>query len=109
MSDKLTDEKIKELQDAHGDIVVIDTKLGQCAFRCYKRSEYDRYMSFLFDEKKRHKAQEIIVRSTCVFPSPGAFDEMLEKAPGIVTTCTSPVLELGGQTGEPEVKKYVRG
>jgi len=105
MSDKLTDEKFEELKTQFGEVVVVETKLGPCVFRCYKRAEYDRYMSFLFDEKKRHKAQEIIVRSTVVYPSTAQFDEMVDRAPGIITTCTSAVLELGGQTGEPEIRK----
>jgi hypothetical protein len=107
--ENISEQKLTELQDQYGEIVVVDTKLGQCAFRAYKRTEYDRYLSYLFDEKKRHKAAEILVRSTVVHPAAEQFNEMLEKAPGIVTTCISAVAELGGQTGEPEVKKYTKG
>lgn len=103
--EKISDEKFSELEAEFGEIVVVTTKLGDVAFRCPKRGEYDRYLSFLFDEKKRPKAQEILVRSCRIHPSGEEFDKMLQEAPGIAVTCSGSVLELAGQVSEPEVRK----
>lgn len=106
--EKIDDKKFAELEAEFGEIVAIETVKGECAFRAPKRGEYDRYLSFLFDEKKRPKAQEILVRACRVHPSAAEFDTMLETAPGIAITCSGPVLELAGQQSEPEVRKSTR-
>lgn len=106
--DKISDEKLEELASTHGECVVISTKLGDVAFRAPKRTEYDRYLSCLFDDKKRHKAAEILLRACRVCPTAEEFDKMLEQAPGIIMSCSLPVLELAGQASEPEVRKSTR-
>jgi hypothetical protein len=103
--EKISDEKFEELELQYGEIAVVSTKLGDVAFRSPKRAEYERYLSILFDEKKRHKAQEVLIRACRIYPSTEQLDQMIEKAPGIIVTCSGPVLELGGQAGEPEVRK----
>ncbi len=103
--EKISDEKFAELEALHGEIVCVSTSRGDVAFRAPKRTEYDRYLSFLFDEKKRPKAQELLVRCCRIFPTGEELDSMIELAPGIVVTCSGPLLELAGQAGEPEVRK----
>ena len=103
--EKISEEKFAALESEHGEIAVVTTKLGDVAFRRPKRAEYDRYLSFLFDEKKRPKAQEVIVRSCRIYPTGEEFDKMIQEAPGICVTCSGAVLELAGQVAEPEVRK----
>jgi len=106
--EKISDEKLTELEAQHGECIVVSTNRGDIAFRSPKRTEYDRYLSYLFDEKKRSKAQEILVRACRVHPSAEELDRIIEAAPGIVVTCSGPLLELAGQTSEPEVRKSTR-
>lgn len=106
--ERISDEKLAELQEQHGDVVCVGTVKGDCVFRSPKRTEYDRYLNYLFDEKKRSKAQEILVRACRVHPSAEQLDQYIETAPGIVVTCSGPILELCGQASEPEVRKSSR-
>lgn len=106
--ERISDEKFAELEAQYGEIVCVGTTKGDVVMRSPKRTEYDRYLSFLFDEKKRPKAQEVLVRACRVFPTTEELDKMIEAAPGIVVTCSNPLLELAGQIGEPEVRKSSR-
>lgn len=103
--EKINDTKFAELEAEFGEIAVVSTSKGDVAFRAPKRGEYSRYLDFLFDEKKRAKAQEMIVRACRIHPSSTELDAMLETAPGIAITCSGAVLELAGQQSEPEVRK----
>lgn len=103
--ERISDEKLAELETQHGEVICVGTTKGDVVLRSPKRTEYDRYLSFLFDEKKRSKAQEVLVRACRVYPTTEELDKMIESAPGIVVTCANPLLELAGQVGEPEVRK----
>lgn|ERR1700744_105117 len=101
----LTEEHISALEKEHGEIVVVKTKCGPCAFRVPRRAEYNRYKATLFKEATRSIAPEMLVTMTVVYPSAKDFESYINKAPGIVETCTPAVLELAGVDGEAEVKK----
>lgn len=104
--DLLPAGKAKELQDKYGEIAVVKTVLGPVAFRSCKRAEYERYNSLLFDDKKRPKAFESLVKTCVVYPDANTFESYLDKKPGIVSTCLNAVLELSGVETEAETKKY---
>jgi hypothetical protein len=104
--DKIPEEKLAELKAKHGDVVVVDTKCGDCAFRGANKGEYDRYQALLFKEATRPKAGETLVLATLVYPDSATFAGYVQKFPGVVTTCTSPVLELSGVDGDADVKKH---
>jgi hypothetical protein len=101
----LTDEQVAELEKANGEIVVVKTKVGPCAFRVPRKKEYDRYKATLFKDATRSMAPEMLVKMTVVYPSAQDFESLVDKAPGIVETCIGPVLELAGVNAEAEVKK----
>lgn len=108
MSEKISDEQFADLEAKYGEIVEVNTVLGPCIFKRPARADYQRYLSYLFDEKKRASAQEILVRSCVVSPNKETFGQMLDVAPGIAVTCSGPCLELAGQSGEPEVARRSR-
>jgi hypothetical protein len=103
--DKISEEKLQELKTKYGDVVVVDTKCGDCAFRCPDGTEYERYQSLLYKQETRAKAGLALVLQTLIYPDREKFNGYLKKFPGITTTCTSPVLELAGVDGDAEVKK----
>lgn len=104
--DRIPEEKLAELRAKHSDVVVVDTKFGDCVFRSPNRSEYERWQSILFKESSRSKASVVLCTMTLVYPDAATFNAYADKAPGIFTTCASPILELAGVDGEAEVKKY---
>lgn len=101
----LDKDTIAKLEAEHGELVIVSTAMGDCAFRCAKPAEFDRYTALIFSEKTRPKAAEMIVRACRVYPSAAEFDNYLAKKPGIVTTCAGHVLEHSGVESEPDVKK----
>lgn len=103
---KLTEDQIAALKEKHGEITVVATVEGDCAFRLPKRAEYSRYQEFLFREATRHKAPEMLVRDCVVAPSKEEFDALLERRPGVATTCIGPVLTLAGVDTDAETKNY---
>lgn len=107
--EKIPEEKLKELQEKHGEIAVVPTKRGPCAFRSATRPEYQRYKSQLINEKTRAQSFDILVRQLVVYPSQQDFESYLEKSPGISDTCLPHVLALCGADTEAEAKKYESG
>lgn len=103
MIERLSDEAFQELESKHGELVEVNTVMGACVFKRPPRADYQRYLSYLFDEKKRASAQEILVRACVVHPSKEEMGRILDIVPGISVTCSGPILELAGQVGEPEV------
>lgn len=91
-----------ELRAKHGEVIEVETKEGPFGFRVPNRTEYNRYTEKLFNEKTRHLAGEILVRACCVYP-PDA-DARFERHPGVITTCSGPVLELAGVDTEARTK-----
>ena len=105
VQEMLSDEQIAALEKEYGEIVVVATKVGPCAFRVPRKKEYDRYKSTLFKEATRSAAPELLVKMCVVYPSAAEFEAMVDKAPAIVDTCVSPVLELAGMNSEADTKK----
>lgn len=108
MIERLSEEAFAELEQKHGDLVEVNTVMGPCVFKRAPRADYQRYLSYLFDEKKRASAQEILVRACVVHPSKEELGRILDIVPGISVTCSGPILELCGQSGEPEVLRRTR-
>jgi hypothetical protein len=98
----LPPEIVAELRAKYGDVIEVETREGPFAFRVPNRSEYNRYTEKLFNEKTRHLASDFLVRACCVYP-PDA-DARIERRPGVVTTCASPVIEHAGVDTEARAK-----
>lgn len=101
---KLSQQQIDELKAQHGQVVVVSTVEGDCAFRVPTRAEYTRYSEYLFREATRHRAPDTLVQSVVVYPSPDDFAAAVDRHPGIVTTCVGPVLTLAGVDTDADTK-----
>jgi len=100
-----------ELKAKHGDIIAVKTKAGVFAFRTAKRGEYARFNDMLYNEKQRSKASEFLIRTCVVYPgneqvsSVAALDAAIDRYPGIIVTCSNPLVEACGLDTEAEVGK----
>lgn len=106
IDDLLTEAEASKLRAEHGEFTAVRTKVGVAAFRCYTRQEYARYNSLIWDEKKRPQAFEALVSACVIKPDKVTFQAWLDKAPGIVDTCLTAVLELGGVDKDAQTKKF---
>lgn len=108
----IDDAKFEALKATHGDgrVVVVESELaGDLAFRCPTKAELDRFRDQIGGAgergARRSAALESLVRATVVDPLLPEFDEILRAYPGIIETCTNPILELGGVEEKPRIRK----
>jgi hypothetical protein len=101
----LTPEKIKELKDAHGDLVCVESKSGPLVFRRPTRTEYDRWFDLMQSDKgnaSRHARQ--LAKACRVYPDEQGFDAALDRQPALCSReILDAVTELAG-LGDDEVK-----
>jgi hypothetical protein len=96
---------VTKLEAEHGEILLVKTALGQVAFRNPRRAEYKRFHQECHNEKRRADAGENLIRTCIVYPTLAEFDDLLERKPGIGSTCANALTEFAGSDGDAEQKK----
>jgi hypothetical protein len=99
----ITEERIKELEAAHGTIAHVRGANGQweVVLRKPKRAEYKVFRSMSTRPETKADAQENLVRRLMVEPAdPKAIDALLEDWVGIPEACTKALYDLTGMTAE---------
>ena len=92
---------VDELAGKHARLAVVPTAAGVAIFRNPRRTEWQRYMDTIFDEKKRSKAVEQLARDLVVHPTSIAFGEWLEEYPGLPLDFADPLTLLAkGEASE---------
>ena len=99
------DEVVTKLKAEHEEIHLLTAGEHQVIVRPPTRGEYQRFKEMGFDEKKRTKAHETILRSCCVYPTPEELDALLEKRPALATNFGAKVTDIAGLEHEAEAKK----
>jgi hypothetical protein len=97
-------EALDAAKTQFGDARAVKTMAGWIVLRQPKKAEHDRWFAMERDAREKYKAPEYIVRALRVWPSPDAFDAMIDRKPGLCTDCMGAVNELMGISGEAEVK-----
>ena len=87
-------DKVEELAGKHARLAVVPTAAGVAIFRNPKRTEWQRYMDTIFDEKKRSRAIEQLARDLVVYPDASTFLAWLEEFPGIPLDFADPLTTL---------------
>lgn len=106
MSGKLTQEQINEFEAQHKRIAHLVAKDGawECVFRKPTRAEYRRFRSAINDPQQQSDAAERLARQLVVYPSPEAFDLLLEEWPAIPEAASKAFLALSGLNVEADGK-----
>jgi hypothetical protein len=104
----LSPEDIDALEDQHKRIAVVRGKpyptrrnpdpgpSWECVFRKPSRAEYKRFRQLISNDATRSDAQEQMARACVVYPSPQAFDALLEDWPAIAEAASEKIGELVG-------------
>lgn len=97
--------RVVELAGKYRRLAVVKTAAGVCIFRNPKRSEWQRYLDAIFDDKKRSRGVEQLARDLVVEPTAEVFAEWLEDFPGLTLDCADPLTTLAkGEAKEHEGK-----
>lgn len=96
--EKLSADKINELEKLHKRIHVLDDTDGewQVVFRKPNRAEYKRFKTQINSAEHASDAAETLARQLVVHPSPEAFDALLDEFPGIPEAASKAFLRLAG-------------
>jgi hypothetical protein len=105
----LTEEKIAELKERHGEgqlvAITVDSSTGeQVVIRRPSRAEWKKFRAHGSDDKRRQHAPENLVRECSVFPDVDRLNALLDRYPGLVETLTIELVQLAGMTDSPEKK-----
>lgn len=104
---ELTEDQIDELKAKHGDnLHMIRTDDDDMIVaKPPTKGTYDKYKAALFDNQKKTRAGEFLVRDCLVFPDKQTFAAMLEEKPALAETFSQKLLELAGARESVEAKK----
>lgn len=107
----LTDEALAELETKHKRIARVRGKANadgshpwEIVIRKPTRAEYKRFRSHVSNENTKADATELLVRAVVVFPTPDAFDALLEEWPAIPEAASEALLRLMGLAVEADLK-----
>lgn len=94
---ELTESKILELKQAHGEICAVEVAGQTLVFRKPSPAEYDRwYDGYSNGQQKSLRSKELAV-STLVFPSRDALEKAIKDRPAaLTTTIDSEIIKLAG-------------
>jgi hypothetical protein len=87
---------------------MVATKAGQAYFRKPNRGQYQKFMSMLFDDKRRAEANLFLARACVVHPSLEVFETYIDSYPFSVNQCATAIMSLAGGD-ETETKNFVKG
>jgi hypothetical protein len=93
-ADKAAVAAIPELAGQYRRLAVVQTAAGAAIFRNPKKTEWQRYMDTIFDEKKRARAVEQLARDLVVHPSKQEFSDWIDDFPGLTLDCADPLTTL---------------
>lgn len=93
------------LREKHGEVCAVMTVSGPVVFRGPTGAEFARYQAMIFEPKDRASAGKSLCLMCVVSPERTVFSQLIEKKPGLVATCTNPLLELAGVDTEAQLKK----
>lgn len=95
-------EEIISLEGTHHRIGVVTDPTGKewcVVLRKPNSGEYKRFRSWSNQPMRMAEAQEQMVKDTCVFPTGGDLEALLEDWPGVPEACGRMILELAGMAG----------
>ncbi|HEX2863663.1 MAG TPA: hypothetical protein VHN99_03775 [Deinococcales bacterium] len=96
---------VEQLKAEHGDTLKLLKAAGETVVvRPPRKVEYERFRDASFDEKKRARALEQLVREAVVHPSRDEFDALLQRKPALSEVFGARVIELAGAAVEAEVE-----
>lgn len=106
MTNKLTQEQVKELEATHKRIAHVKDLDGEweVVYRRPTRAEYRRFRSSINDPQLSADATEQLARTLVVYPSREAFDALLEEWPAIPEGSSKALLRLMGTATTQEGK-----
>lgn len=104
---ELTPEQIAQLKDQHGDNIHMITtdENDSIVAKAPTKPIYEKYKAALFDDRKRARANEGLVRDCLVAPDRETFNAMIETKPALIETYATKLLELAGAREAVEAKK----
>ena len=102
----LSQEDITKLESEHRRIAVVRAADGewQVVYKKPTRAQYKQFRSRINNETLAPDATEQLARQLVVYPTPEAFDALLEEWPGIPEASSKALLRLTGMASEPDVK-----
>lgn len=110
--DKITPEKLTELEALHGRIAHLKSKTvddkgnhaWEIVLRKPSRPEYKQFRAQSHNPNQIAEAQEILARKTVVYPSREEFDVMLDDWPALPEACGESFKLLTGLAVAEDVK-----
>lgn len=102
----LTQAEVEALEATHKRVAHLKGTgdAWEVVLRKPTRAEYKRFRAMSHNPAQVAEAQEILARSTVVYPSKEAFDALLEDWPGIPEACGKAFTELSGIAHQEDVK-----
>jgi hypothetical protein len=97
-------EQIEELEQKHGDVLVLASPFGEAAFRVATMPEWQRFSDEATDAATRGIAMRNLVNACRVAPDHSVFQAMVTRRPGLVQTFGNELVEFCGIT-RVEVRK----
>lgn len=103
---ELSQEKIAALEAEHKRIAVVKSADGGwiVVYKKPNRGQYKQFRSRINNEALAPDATEALARQLVVYPSPEAFDALLEEWPAIPEASSKALLRLMGMAAEPDLK-----
>lgn len=104
----LTKDQIDKFEVEHKRIAYLkgngDPPAWEVVLRKPTRAEYKRFRAMSHNPSQVSDAQEVLARSTVVYPTREAFDALLEEWPGIPEAAGKAFTELSGIAHQEDVK-----
>lgn len=102
----LSKEEIEQLEATHKRIAVVRSVDGEwcVVYKKPTRAQYKQFRSRNHDENQVADAAEQLARQLVVYPSPEAFDALLEEWPAIPEASSKALLRLMGMSTAPDSK-----
>ncbi len=105
-NESIPKEVLEKLIAEHEDVLEVATIEGPVACKKPSRATYAQFNTLLWDEKRRSQASDYLVSNVVIYPDQKTYNLMVDKAPGIVGTISSKVLDFAGLDGNADAKKY---
>jgi len=97
----LTNERIQELRDKHGEIKVLKTKFGRLVVKVPPRGTYNRFTEAVVNDRgNKTTACLDLIRGSLVYPDVDVLEGILDKQPGYLGRITGVLKRLAGDDDE---------
>jgi hypothetical protein len=86
MPNPIDPSTLAELKAKHGDVLHLETDLGDVVFKVATPELWQRFIDEVSDEDQRPRAMAPLVYGCRVYPEKEEFDRILQRRPGLTQT-----------------------